>query len=1229
MTSRAVLQSKLLRPSKTPEEYRLYRAGLEWDLTDPIVIETKEDIKSSVRWSETVEPFNHQVSNLMNFCRRLPVTLLADDVGLGKTISAGLIMSELIARSRLTKTLIVCPKILGPQWKEELETKFAIPASVVTGKGLLETDPDGVGAVITTYQTARNYLEKLPRDRFGMLVLDEAHKLRNLYGTQKAPQVAKCFHKALSDRRFAFVLMLTATPIQNRLWDLYSLVDLLTVARGHDNPFGSQGMFARKFIAGDKEQARHLKPEAAEQFRNIVYGYMSRVRRGDAKLYFPTREVQLHRVDPTPAELELIQLVAAGIEGMNRLAQISILQALTSSPDALSAQLENMARNRTVDANFAADVKAVVKTMPPSAKLNGLAVLIRQLKQDNADQWRLVIFTTRRETQTTIVNFLEGERLSVGVINGTSGSRNQETLQAFRASPPALRVIVSTEAGSEGVNLQVANVLVNYDLPWNPMIVEQRVGRVQRLGSAYDKVSIFNITLKGTFEEYIVARLLEKLQMSTTAIGDIESLLQGTVESEEGAEGFEEQIRRLVVAALKGADVEGAVRQKEESIAAAKRALVEEEKQINDFLGGGMGGDGYVGPKAPSLPKVEHSMPITAFAQGAWAWLKANVTPLDDGRFLVEDESGRETIGFDPTDHSGASLYAPGTSGFTRLVQRITASGLHGVVDHDQEPQSKARALAGSWAEDFGGQLASSDVFEAQRRFTGTVALRVRATVAHDSYERLVEVDCADFDRRPQLSLRGALQPLPPNVEDAARTLGLSPDQLTEAAARDPGIAEFCRFYLERRAQEVAAAAEDERKRQKLMEDFTPRLAVTLVGAGGGVSRRLKLLVTYRVGEDGPFKDELVLTPSAGSLDVPPPMGTCAVSQRQLPQSCLDRCAISGKLAFRPALLISETSHRRALPEHTVRCETSGRLLLDDEVGRSDVTGRLIAKELLQASDVSGRKGESEHFGRCNFTNSFALRSELAKSDVSGKPYRQDETARSVVSVRAGHRDEFVTCSETQSLLCRDEAEKCSITSKWVRHGLLVECEETGTRALPSEIEACAVSGRRVLKRLLVTSSVSSVQLLEKAAVRSAFGLFCAPVEARACVWGDRKVHPADIRTCALTGIDIHFEYATAADPPRLDPLVRMLDGVKRGTDRPELWEPAATLGTGLLGKAKCRIDAAISSPGQRHLAMVSDVKTMLGLKTRQAGFVFSAADNQIVGRVAIGKRGTDGWRAA
>jgi len=139
---------RVLRRAKSPEEMHLYRTGLEWDLTDPIVIESSEDFKSAPQWKDRLTPYQHQVNNLITFCRRLPVTLLADDVGLGKTISAGLVISELASRSRVSKILIVCPKILGPQWCAELATKFDIPSQFVTGRELVTTDFEDFGAVI-------------------------------------------------------------------------------------------------------------------------------------------------------------------------------------------------------------------------------------------------------------------------------------------------------------------------------------------------------------------------------------------------------------------------------------------------------------------------------------------------------------------------------------------------------------------------------------------------------------------------------------------------------------------------------------------------------------------------------------------------------------------------------------------------------------------------------------------------------------------------------------------------------------------------------------------------------------------------------------------------------------------------------------------------------------------------------------------------------------------------
>jgi hypothetical protein len=521
------------------------------------------------------------------------------------------------------------------------------------------------------------------------------------------------------------------------------------VARGHENPFGSEGMFARKFIADKRDTARQLKPEAREEFRSIVYGYMSRVRRGDAKLYFPDRVVQLHRVAPTSEELELIRVIAKPIQKLNRLAQISILQALTSSPHALMAQLTNMARNGTVPQDLAAAVCSIVGLMKSSAKLKGLGTLIDQLVRQNPDRWRMVVFTGRIETQTTIQAFLEQRGLKVGIINGSSGQRNQDTIKRFRKNPPDCHVIVSTEAGSEGVNLQVANVLVNYDLPWNPMIVEQRIGRIQRLASEHASVSILNIILKDTFEEYIVGRLMEKLQMAAHAIGDIEALLEASGIDDEDGEDFGDKILRLVLAALAGKDVERATRQAEQSILEAKTKLETEQANIDTMLGG-MEGAEYVGPRAPKLPPVVRSMDPQDFTLAALKSLGAELTPQQDGLYLVEENGGREWIRFDEALAAGrrATVYAPGSAAFARLVSKMIATGVHRVEDADRDPPRQADEIARAWIGTFGATPVSTKVDGVRRCFEGTALVRVRATVAHDSYERLVEVPCAPGEHR-------------------------------------------------------------------------------------------------------------------------------------------------------------------------------------------------------------------------------------------------------------------------------------------------------------------------------------------------------------------------------------------------------------------------------------------------------------------------------------------------
>ncbi|MBK8576384.1 MAG: DEAD/DEAH box helicase, partial [Elusimicrobia bacterium] len=920
------LQAPLLKQSPNRELFALHRAALEWDIQEPIIIEGPNDIKSEASWRHTLEPFHHQVQNLITFCRRLPVTLLADDVGLGKTISAGLILSELISRKRVTKALIVCPKILMPQWKEELQSKFKIESTYGSGIQEIRRAVDSLkdadhGIFITTYASVRSHMAMLEKSNFQMLILDEAHKLRNLFGTDSAPQVALRMRKTLADRTFKYVLMLTATPIHNRLWDLYSLIDLMTVAKGHQNPFGSEERFARRYITDGSQQARQLNPEHRDEFRGIVYGYMSRVRRADAKLAFPVRKVKLHRVPPTSAELKLIQVVGQEILKLNKLAQISLLKALVSSPQALVSQLKNMAAKGTMPEASVASITDIARQIDVTSKLRGLETLTDQLRRERPSDWRMVVFTQLLETQKAISEYLELKGIRFGIISGESSRRNQETIRRFSTSVPEINVVVSTEAGAEGVNLQVANVLVNYDLPWNPMIVEQRIGRIQRLGSRHANVSIFNAILEGTFEERIVGRLMEKLQMATSAIGDIDSLLEAAGLDSEGDESsFEEMIRGLVVASLAGKDVDEDTCLKVESISQAKLEIEKEESEINTLLGG-MDDPLQKGPRAPKISPPKRSFPVREFVMAALKALGQKVLEEPNGVFVVEGTS--ERIAFEEGVVDDESInppvyYVPGRPRFDRLVGKFISVDECVVTGLNIQLRGDSDSICQKWVSAFGGEAIRSSHTGTIRKFDGKALLRTRLSIAHDSFEKIIEIDCTS--KTHSVDKSGGNE----GVVDPSK-LGLDSETLIGAALQDPDVKEFSRFYLERRADEMKAAGDDERKRGKLEDDFTPRLEPSLVGLTGDVTSTMEINVRYQINGQGNYSSLLQIDVGTGSVVLEPLFAMCEITTKRVPCDCLGNCQGSGKRVLKHLLIKSEISELYALPEHMVVCGISGK----------------------------------------------------------------------------------------------------------------------------------------------------------------------------------------------------------------------------------------------------------------------------------------------------------------
>ena len=532
--------------------------------------------------------------------------------------------------------------------------------------------------------------------------------------------------------------------------------------------------------------------------------------------------------------------------------------------------------------------------------------------------------------------------------------------------------------------------------------------------------------------------------------------------------------------------------------------------------------------------------------------------------------------------------------------------------------------IADRWVLSFGGTPVAVEVEDVRRCFEGIAIVRVRATVAHDSYERLVEVPCPPDEHNARAGRLG-LGALPNTVENPS-TLGISIETLSEAAKLDEAISEFSRFYLERRAQEMHGAGGDDRKRKKLEDEFTPRLEMTLVALEGKLHRQVRQKTQYAFDSEFQYHSTLTVRPHTGEVIDAPELGHCDKSGKTVPKTCLKQCQITGAFVLQHLLVESEVSSRLALPEFTVLCSLSGKRILKDEAEPSDVSGRLVASSLLKTSAVSGKRAEADHFGRCELTNAEVLNSELAVSEVSGKRYRSDEQVRSAVSGLTGHRKEFLICYETQQFLAPREAEQCEVTGYYVRPGILEGCAVTHKRVLPSELLNCATTGKRVLKRLLVTSSLTGAQILEDVAVRSVTGKYCAPVEAKPCLWSGGKFHPDDLRVCELTGLSIHCEFATTNINPRLQALVDLLDGIKRTTNEPQMWDAITTKVSAILGRGRCHVETAILSPDRQHLAICIEVRTLLGFRVRQAGLVYDIGNHSVVGRVAQGRRSSKGW---
>ena len=460
-----------------------------------------------------VNTYFHQVQTARMVIEKLNGrALLADEVGLGKTIEAGLILKEYLLRGMAKKVLILTPASLITQWQQELKTKFDL-----SFKNHLEiTEWDESDLVIASLDTAKSQKNQkaVQNIKYDLLIVDEAHKLKN----KKTKN-----WKFVNSINTKYLLMLTATPIQNDLIELFNLISILRP--GH---LSTMQKFKDEFLA---ERDKRL-PKNSIKLKEMLSEIMIRHRRADTLIKFPQRFVHTQSIELNPDEAELYRELTDFIRkryftlpthknprGINRLTLILLQKLMGSSTHALAKALEKMIASNFYKDDFDHSLKNLLelaKKVGPSRKGQVLMELL-----NNIDE-KVIIFTQFRGSQDYIVKMLRDAGYSVAVFNGQlNQAEKDKCIEDFRNKK---QILVSTESGGEGRNLQFCKILVNYDLPWNPMRIEQRIGRIHRLGQT-DDVHIINLSAKDTIESYVLELLDKKINLFRLIIGELEMIL--------------------------------------------------------------------------------------------------------------------------------------------------------------------------------------------------------------------------------------------------------------------------------------------------------------------------------------------------------------------------------------------------------------------------------------------------------------------------------------------------------------------------------------------------------------------------------------------------------------------------------------------------------------------------------------------------------------------------------
>ena len=536
--------------------------------------------------------------------------ILADEVGLGKTIEAGIVLCQFWAE-RKRRLLVICPASLRKQWALELEEKFNLPTRVLDAKAYREAQRSGraplseKAVLIMSFNYANALREELKATAWDLVVIDEAHKLRNAY--RPSNKVGQGIRWATEDCR---KLLLTATPLQNSLLELYGLSTLID-----EHLFGNLNAFRAQYASAGSsitELRQRLSGFCKRTLRNQVTEYISYTERRPITRPFTPSDDEHALYEAVSAFLQRPDSYALPQRQRHLTALIlrkllaSSSQAIAATLDTLRTRLEVLRDERTQnDAEFAERLieaeeieddlldeilaededAGAVETAPAAIDrqklreeidilqrlatwargigidtkthtlLKALDIGFEQMSATGAAR-KALIFTESRRTQDYLKTFLEthGYRGQLVIFNGTNGGpeataiyerwveKNRDTGRSSGSRAVDVRtaliehfrdeaaILLATEAAAEGINLQFCSLVINYDLPWNPQRIEQRIGRCHRYGQRHDVVVINFLNERNEADRRVLELLAEKFSLFNGVFGASDEVL-GTIES--------------------------------------------------------------------------------------------------------------------------------------------------------------------------------------------------------------------------------------------------------------------------------------------------------------------------------------------------------------------------------------------------------------------------------------------------------------------------------------------------------------------------------------------------------------------------------------------------------------------------------------------------------------------------------------------------------------------------